>query len=149
MSHVLKYGGQYFRLEIAEVASPEQPDKPAFVIWCSEAFKDLADMPRHTCSRFIGGSPLPTYADSLRHAYQWIKRDWDAHHAQPTPSAGSTASVVYTVWVFKGDAPFGFEFEEFADAKTFAAAAEKSTEITKVGIKNNESPQYLTVWEKS
>jgi hypothetical protein len=49
----------------------------------------------------------------------------------------------------QGDAPFGFDFEEFADAKTFAAAAQKSLEITKVGIKNNESPQYLTVWEKS
>jgi hypothetical protein len=35
------------------------------------------------------------------------------------------------------------------DSSRFAAAAEKSSEITKVGIKNNESPQYLTVWEKS
>lgn len=57
--------------------------------------------------------------------------------------------IVYTVWLFKGDNSVGFEFEEFADAKTFAKAAEKSVEITKVLITNNESPQNLTTWEKT
>ncbi len=57
--------------------------------------------------------------------------------------------VMYTVWLFKGDSSFGFEFEQFSDAKTFAESAEKSVEITKVGITNNESPQYLTIWEKA
>ena len=56
---------------------------------------------------------------------------------------------MYTVWLSKGDSSVGFEFEEFSDAKTFAKAAEKSVEITKVVITNNESPQYLTIWEKA
>ncbi len=41
------------------------------------------------------------------------------------------------------------DFAEFADAKAFAKAAEKSVSITRVGITNNESPQYLTLWDKS
>ena len=56
---------------------------------------------------------------------------------------------MYSVWLFKGDGSVEYDFKEFADAKSFAKAAEKGVEITKVGVTNRESPQYLTVWEKA
>ncbi len=33
-------------------------------------------------------------------------------------------------------------------SKRSPAAAEKSSEITKIGITSNESPQYLTMWQR-
>jgi hypothetical protein len=147
MSHVLSYGGQYFRFDIGEITNAAEPDKPAFVSWSSEAFKLLEEMPRQALSRFIGGPPHPNYAEARRYTIDWIKANWDTHTKRPGKTR-DLAQVIYTVWVFKRDGSIGYEFEEFADAKMFATAAEKSAESTKVVITNNESPQYLTVWER-
>ena len=149
MSHVLAYDGQFFRVDITEVANPDDPDQTVYVSWCSDAFKELKDMPSQAFSRFIAGSPLPKYAEARRHAYDWIKTNWDAQKAKRVDKVRDIVGVMYTVWLSKGDSPVGFEFEEFSDAKTFAKAAEKSVEITKVVITNNESPQNLTIWEKA
>jgi hypothetical protein len=150
MSHVLNYDGRFFRVDITEVASLDEPGKTVYVGWCSDAFKDLTEMPRHSCSQYIGGAPLPKYADALRNAHDWIKKNWDGQKIkQPIKTRASEASVLYTVWIFKGDSAFGCDFEEFTDAKSFANLAEKSIDVTKVGVKNNESPQFLTVWERS
>ena len=71
------------------------------------------------------------------------------HGGLPGARTGSTRlSVLYTVALIKGTSTYKFDFEEFSDAKAFARAAEKSRHMTKVGITNNESPQYLEVWEK-
>jgi hypothetical protein len=147
MSHVYDYDGQYFRLDIAEVTSSADPEKAVYVSWCSDAFKDLKDMPSQAFSRFIGGPPVPNYAEARRYAFDWIKANWDARTKRPD-TVRKRAAVIYTVWIFKRDSSLGYEFEEFSEAQAFASAAEKSLESTKVVITNNESPQYLTVWEK-
>jgi hypothetical protein len=149
MSHVLAYDGHFFRVDIAEVANPDDPDKTEYVSWCSDAFNELKDMPDLTLSRFIAGPPLSKYSEARRHAYDWIKINWDAQKATRVNEVRRIVSVMYTVWLFKGNSSSGFEFEEFSDAKIFAKAAEKSVEITKVEITNNESPQILTLWEKA
>ena len=56
--------------------------------------------------------------------------------------------MLYTVWLYKEGEPVGFDFENFWEAESFAEAAKKGIGVIKVGIKNNESPQYLTVWER-
>jgi hypothetical protein len=147
MSHVLDYEDQYFRVDITEVANAADPDKAVYISWCSDAFKDLKDMPSQAFSRFIGGPPAANYAEARRYAFDWIKSNWDAH-TKRADTARNRAAVIYTTWIFKRDGSLGYEFEEFVDAKTFAMAAEKSTESIKVVITNNESPQYLTVWER-
>jgi hypothetical protein len=149
MSHVLAYDGQYFRIDIAEVGNPDDPDKAVYISWCSDAFKELKDMPSQAFSRFIAGPPLPKYDDARRHAYDWIKTNWDAHKTKRTNKVRDIVGVMFTVWLFKGESSFGFDFEEFSDAKLLAKAAEKSVEITKIGITNNESPEYLTIWERA
>ena len=148
MPHVLNYRGQYYRVEIAEIAHPDEPDRAEFVSWCSDPFRDLKYLPHHPCSRLVAGPPQPTYADALQHAFDWIMSHRPAQPERPTATSAGKASVLYTVWLFHGDTSQGFDFAEFSDAKAFAGAAEKSADITKVGIKNNESPQYLTVWER-
>jgi hypothetical protein len=148
MSHVLAFDGQYFRVDIAEVVNPADPEKEMYVSWCSDAFKELKDAPSQSLSRFVAGPPLPTYAEARRHAHDWIRVNRDAQKKKRAGKAPDLAGIVYSVWLFKGESSLGFEFEEFSDAKAFAKAAEKSVEVTKVGITNNESPQYLTVWEK-
>ena len=45
MSHVLAYDGQFFRVDITEVANPDDPDQTVYISWCSDAFKELKDMP--------------------------------------------------------------------------------------------------------
>jgi len=40
------------------------------------------------------------------------------------------------------------ELTRFVAGPPLATAAEKSSEITKIGITNNESPQYLTMWQR-
>ena len=149
MSHVLNYRDHYFRVDVAEIVSFDSPGKSVYVGWCSEGFRDLKDFPQHRCSRQIGGSPLSTQAEALRHAYDWIRGNWDARQAESTPSLSGKASVFYTVWLFKGGDPTGFEFVDYKEAKAFAEAAQKSSGATKIGIKDNESPQFLTLWEKS
>ncbi len=148
MSHILAYDGQFFRVETIEVANSGDPDKAMYVSWCSDAFKELKDMPRHALSRFIAMPPMPNYAEARRHADEWIKKDWNAQKAYHVHRPSVVAGVVYTVWLFKGDNSLGYEFEDFSDAKMFAKAAEKNVEITKVLITNNESPQSLTIWER-
>ena len=147
MSLVVNYGGQYVRVDIAAVTNPDAPDESLYFSWCSDAFGDLRELPNHHCSRFIAGSPAPTYAEACRRAFDWIKSNWSAQFAKPIPRAGE--AVLYSVWIFRGDARSGFEFVEFTDAKAFADAAQKGAGITRIGITNNESPQYLTLWEKS
>ena len=149
MSHVLAYDGQYFRVDITAIASPDDLDKAMYVSWCSEAFTELKQMPSQALSRFITGPPLPKYDEARRHAYDWIRTNWDVQKAKRPNKARNVVGVMFTVWLFKGDGSLGFDFEEFSDAKMFAKAAEKSVEITKVGITNNESPEYLTVWERA
>ena len=149
MPHILNYDGKYVRVEIAEVANPNHPDKALYVGWCSDAFKELKDMPSQALSRFIAGPPLPTYAEALRYACDWIKTSWDAKQADLSAKVGDLVPVIYSVWLFKGDSSLEYEFVEFSDAKAFAKAAEKSLGLSKVGITNNESPQYLTMWQRS
>ena len=149
MSNVLAYDGHFFRVDITEIAHPDNPAKSMYVSWCSDAFKELKDMPRQSLSRRIAGPPLPEYADARHHAYDWIKTNWDAQKTKRATQQRDIVGVVYTVWLFKGESSSGFEFEQFSDAKTFAKAAETSHEITKVGITNNESPQNLTIWERA
>ncbi len=148
MSHVLHYDGQYFRVDITEVTNPDNPDKPVYVGWCSDAFRDLKDMPSHPLSRLVVGPPLPKHAEAEQFAHEWIKRDWDSQRGKRAIKGPNRPSVVYTVSLFKVDSSLKCEFDEFSDAKAFAKAAEKSADLTKVGITNNESPQYLTLWEK-
>jgi hypothetical protein len=148
MSHVLNYDGQYFRVEIAEVTNPQDPRKPAFVGWCSQAFDDLKDLPSQALSRFVPGPSRSTHAEALSNAYDWIKTSWDARQTRKPAKARALAAVIYSVWLFRGDSSSEYKFEEFTDANLFAQAAEKSCELTKIGITNNESPQYLTVWER-
>ena len=148
MSHALNYDGHYFRIEIGEVASLQLPDTEyvEYVAWCSDAFKELQDLPKQTLSRFVAG-PLPTYAEALHRAQDRIKSNWDAQRTKPVDEP---VGFLYTVWLFKGGGSSSrYAFSEFADAKSFAKAAEKSVEITKVGITDPESPQYLVVWERA
>ncbi len=149
MSHVLNYDGHYFRVDIIEVVNADEPEKAAYVGWCSDGFRELKDLPNKAVSRLVAGSPSPTPDEALRHAYDWIKVNWDAQSAKRPRKAGKALSLLYTVWLFRGDGSTEFDFEEFGDATAFAKAAEKSVSITKVGITNNESPQYLTVWERA
>jgi hypothetical protein len=148
MSHVLAYDGQYFRVDITAVANPDDPDRAVYVSWCSDAFKELKDMPSQAATRFIAGPPLAKFDEARRHAYEWIKTDWDARKARRPAKPRAIVGVVFTVWLFKGDNSTGFDFKEFSDAKLFAKAAEKSLEITRVSITNNESPESLTIWER-
>jgi hypothetical protein len=148
MSHVLNHDGQYFRIEIAEVSGPDQADKPVYVCWSSDAFRELRDAPGQACSRFVAGSPFSSWADALRHAQEWIKIDWDAQQARRARRPSEQGSMMYSVWLLKGDTTTEHRFGEFADARQFAKAAEKTEGVTKVGITNNESPEYLTIWEK-
>jgi len=148
MPHVLHYDGRYFRVDITEVADANEPDKVMFVSWCSDGFKELKNMPSQASSQFVAGPPLPKYDEALQFAYDWIKSQWDAKQAKRVHKAGDKAGVLYKVWLFTGDGSSECEFEEFADAKSFARAAEKIVDIRKVGITNNESPQYLAVWER-
>ena len=99
-------------------------------------------------SRFIPGPPASKHAEALEHAYAWIKTTWDTQQARRTFKADQNVAVTYIVRLFKDDHVVDFEFADFTEAKTFARAAEKCIDITKVGITNNESPQYLTVWER-
>lgn len=148
MSHVLKYDQRYFRVEVAEVANQDEPGKPTYVAWCSAGFGDLTAAPSQPLSQFVAGAPQATEAAALEQAYQWIKNAADAPKS-PAVHKSRPVNVVYTVWLFKGEHSFGFEFDEFSDAKLFAHAAETSSEVTKVGITNNESPQYLTIWNRA
>jgi len=148
MSFVLKYGARFFRVEVAEIATPDDPGKKEYASWCSEAFRELKDMPAQSLSRIIPGAPVSTHAEALEHAYAWIKTTWDTQQARRTFKADQSAAVTYIVRLFKDDQTVDFEFEDFTEAKAFARAAEKDIDITKVGITNNESPQYLTVWER-
>jgi hypothetical protein len=152
MSHILNYDGHYFRVEVGEVADAQLPDKKEYVAWCSDASKELRDLPRQALSRFVAGPPLATHAEALRHAQDWIKTNWDALRTQRSKQTRQTdqpVGFIYTVWLFKGESnSTGYDFKEFSDARAFAKTAETSFEITKVGITDPESPQYLTVWEK-
>lgn len=148
MPHVFHYAGRYFRVEIAQVVKPDAADKVSYAAWCSDAFSNLQDLPNHPCSRMVPGPLFATEADALRQTDEWLRADLVAQQAKRPSKHGRAASVFYTVWLFKGVTSFGFEFAEFSDAKLFAGAAEKSSDVTKVGIKNNESPEFLTVWEK-
>lgn len=149
MLHILNYDGQYFCIEIGEVANTDDSGRPAYVSWCSEAFRELMDAPSKACTRLVPGQPLGKQPDALRRAQDWIKATWDGRQARRTETPVDLTTVVYRVWLFKGEESSEHLFDEFPDAKTFAKAAEKITDITKVGITNNESPQYLTIWEKS
>ncbi len=78
-----------------------------------------------------------------------------AHHPGRYPGRwrfathkGMSMTTIFTVWIFKQDSTLECQFEEFADAKRFAAAAEKITDVKQVGITNNESPEYLSVWTR-
>jgi hypothetical protein len=148
MSHVLNYQGHYFRIELCEVDKAQLSGKEdvEYVAWCSDAFKDLRDLPRQALSRFVA-EPFPTHAEALLHIQDWIKANWDSLR---TKEAVESRGFIYTVWIFKGDSsPSTFDFSEFVDAKSFAKAAEKGVDITKVGITDRERPQYLAVWEKT
>jgi len=148
MSHVLNYDGHYFRVDVVEVVHAGEPDNAAYASWCSDGFLELKDLPNQSASRFVGGTPLPTRDDALRHAYDWIKTNWDSQQTKRSRKPGKSLSLMYTVWLFQGENSTEFDFEEFGNATAFGKAAEKSVSITKVGITNNESPQYLTVWER-
>ncbi|HEX4145289.1 MAG TPA: hypothetical protein VHY91_17415 [Pirellulales bacterium] len=149
MSHVLKYGARFFRVDIAEISSPDAPGKAEYASWCSEAFRELKDLPVQSLSRFIPGPPVATRAEALQHAHAWIKSTWDTQQARRTFQADKNMAVTYIVRLFRDDHAVDFEFADFTEAKSFARAAEKGIDVTKVGITNNESPQYLTVWERS
>jgi hypothetical protein len=149
MSHILAHDGQYFRVDVAEIATPDDPGKTTYACWCSDPFKELKEAPHQACSRFIEAPPAPTYADACRHAYAWIKAHWTTKKASRGGEIPHFSGVTYTVWLFKGASSWGFEFQEFSDAKTLAKAAEKSVEVAKTAITNNESPQPLTIWEKA
>lgn len=148
MSHVLAYDGQFFRVEIAEVVGADGQDKTHYVGWCSEAFKRLSDMPSQSLSRFVEGPALQTHAEARLRTYEWIKNHWDRSKAKGLNKPQKKPHVVYSVWLFHGEKSTSIEFLEYADARAFAAAAEKSTELTKIGITDNESPQYLSIWER-
>jgi hypothetical protein len=148
MAYVLKHGARYFRVEVVEVISPDESSKTVYHAWCSEAFRELKDLPAQTLARFIPGPPAAKQADALAQACDWIKSTWDTQQARRTFKADKSPAVTYIVRLFKDDHAVDFEFEDFTDAKTFGRAAEKGIDITKVGITNNESPQYLTVWER-
>jgi hypothetical protein len=151
MSHVWTYRGQYFRIEIAAVAKADDPAGPTFVAWASEPFRELAQMPKSTATRFVPGPPQATAEGALAKAHEWIRTQADAREAREThaPQPPRPVSVLYTVWVFKRDEePAGYDFENFWEAEAFAEAAKKTVAVAKVGIKNNESPQFLTVWER-
>ncbi len=147
MSNVFSYDGQYFRIVVLDVAAAERPDEVKYASWCSDAFRELKDTPQQTCSRFVAGSPFASRADALRHAQEWIKSHWDKKVRRAQPGPGKR-ELVYTVSLFRGDIPTDHVFPEFSDARLFAESAKKEVGITKVGITNNESPEYLIVWEK-
>jgi hypothetical protein len=147
MSHILNLDGRYFRVEIVEVASADNPDKPRYAAWCSEAFRELKDAPSQALSRFIDGPSQSTHAAALRHAYEWIKANAVTPRTPRNPQDGKIAGGIYTVWLFKAEGSTGFEFKDFADATSFAKAAEKSSLVTKVQIKNDDGPHHVTVWE--
>jgi len=148
MSEILNHRGQYFRVEIDEIVSTDAPDKPTYVARCSSGTRDLADLSRQSCSRLVSATPASSRDEALRQAREWLTNESHAQQPKKAKAGGSALSVLYTVWVIEGDRSSGIDFAEFHDAKAFAAAAEKGSEVTKVGIKNNESPQFLTVWER-
>jgi hypothetical protein len=148
MLHILSYDGQYFCIEVAEVANTDESGRPVYVSWCSDAFRELKDAPSKACTRLVPGQPLRKQSDALRRAQDWTKTTWDGRQARRAEQPVERPTVIYSVWLFKGAESAEYTFDEFLDAKTFAKAAEKIADITKVGITNNESPQYLTVWEK-
>jgi hypothetical protein len=104
-------------------------------------------MPSQPLSRFIEGPAQSSSAAALQHAADWIKEHWDIHQDKWAPQAGETVGALYSVWLFKGDGSFCCSFDGFADATSLAKSAEKSSTLTKVGIKSNDGPQYLMVWE--
>jgi hypothetical protein len=148
MLHILNYDGQYFCIEVAEVANTDDSDRSVYVSWCSDAFRELKDAPSKACTRLVPGQPVGKQSDALRRAQDWTRKTWDSRQARPTEKPAGLPTVIYSVWLFRGDESSDYTFDEFMDAKTFAKAAEKIADITKVGIMNNESPQYLTIWEK-
>jgi hypothetical protein len=148
MTHILHYDGHYFRIDVVEVIDVDDAGKKTYVSWCSEGVRELKKLPGQASSLFVSGSPLPKHDEALQFACEWIKKRWNAREAKPAHKAGDKTGVLYKVRLFKGDDSLECEFEEFADAKSFARTAEKIVDIRKVGITNNESPQYLTVWEK-
>ncbi len=149
MSHVLSYAGQYFRIDITEVASADLPQRPGYIAWASDAFRELKQMPSHPCTRMMAGPPHPTRDEALRHAYDWLKSDWDAQQTKRPYKPRRLGAVIYTVTIFQDGSPFECQFDEFSDAKLFAKAAEKIVDASKVVVTNNESPQPLTVWERA
>ena len=148
MSHVVNHDGHSFRIEIAEVIDSKQNGKIAYAAWCSESFRELKDAPSQACTHFVAGSPFQSRADALSRAQDWIKSHWDAQKSKRAARPVGKDNLVYTVWLFRGDTSTEHPFQEFSDARLFATAAEKAEGITKVGITNSESPEYLTVWEK-
>ena len=85
----------------------------------------------------------------MHFAHDWIKSDWDSQKGKRGyKTAERPGVIVPPVSLFKVESSLKCEFDEFSDAKAFAKAAEKSADLVKVGITNNESPQYLTLWEK-
>jgi hypothetical protein len=148
MSHVLSYAGQYFGIDVSEVVTPDASPRTVFVGWASEAFRELKELPVHACSRLIPGPPLATHFEALQHAYDWVKSDWDSRQLKRPTTKPRPGTVIYTVSVFQAGSPSESQFEEFADAKSFAKAAEKMMDVNKVVITNNESPQHLMMWER-
>jgi hypothetical protein len=148
MSHVFHYDGHYFRIQIAEVVGADKPDATEYASWCSDAFRELKEAPSKACSRFVAGSPFASRDEALRRAQDSIKANREAQQARRSLTPAGRPDVFYTVWLFKGDLSSEHQFQEFSDARLFAESAKKEAGITKVGIVNNESPQYLTVWEK-
>ena len=149
MPHILAHDGQFFRVDVVEIATPDDPGNTRYASWCSDAFKELKKAPSQPLSRFIDAPSASSYAEACRHAYDWIKADWTAQKANHSGEIRDFRGVTYTVWLFKGASSWGWEFTEFSEAKAFAKAAEKSAEVTKTAITNNESPQPLTTWEKA
>ncbi|HTU26138.1 MAG TPA: hypothetical protein VMF30_12105 [Pirellulales bacterium] len=149
MSHVLKYEARYFRVETAEVVGPDDSSQAVYVSWCSEAFRELKDMPQNSLSRLVPVAPAATRAEALQQAFAWIKSTYDSQQARRTFKADQPKAITYIVRLFKDEHTLDFEFAEFTDAKAFAKAAEREIDVTKIGITNNESPQYLQVWERA
>jgi hypothetical protein len=148
MLNIFNYDGQYFRVEVAEVAIAGDSTGTGFVSWCSDAFRELKDAPNQACTRLVPGQPLGESTEALHHAYDWLKTTWDHRKRSRPGKPGGQPYVIYSAWLYKANESSEFTFDEFSDAKLFAKAAEKISDVVKVGITNNESPQYLTVWEK-
>ena len=79
MSHVLHYGNNYFRVDVIEVTNPDEPNKPKFVSWCSDAFRELKECQATRCRATSPARLFSNHADALRHADDWIKSEWDTN----------------------------------------------------------------------